>query len=169
MQIGGAIVKGLIGSGPVFLTCMCLFLAYKNRKKPNTVLPRSVSLAALRGGKVTWQRILASAEARLDKSAPELALKQFKDLLQSEEPIRFSKLQKEAAKLEMTGQEEVAVKMLKEAYEKAKKDEKLHEAYELEMLLVEMLIYKGDFEEAFIRSCLEEEEIFDARRPLYKV
>ena len=93
MQIGGAIVQGLIGSGPLFLTCMCLFLAYKNRKKPNTVLPRSVSLAALRGGKVTWQRILASAEARLDKSAPELALNQFNDLLQSEEPIRFSKLQ----------------------------------------------------------------------------
>lgn len=93
MLIGGAIVERLIGSGPLFLTCMCLFLAYKNRKKPNTVLPRSVSMAALRGGKVTWQRILASAEARLDKFVLELDLKQFKDLLQSREPIRFSKLQ----------------------------------------------------------------------------
>lgn len=42
----------------------------------------------------------------------------------------------------MTGQEDVAVKMLKEAYGKAKEDRKLREAYELDMLLVEMLIYK---------------------------
>lgn len=53
--------------------------------------------------------------------------------------------QKEATKLEMTGQEDKAVHLLTEAYEKAKNKGKSHEAYELEMLLVEMLIYNVSF------------------------
>lgn len=42
----------------------------------------------------------------------------------------------------MSGKEDEAVEMLREAWEKAERDGKTHEAYELEMLLVEMLIYK---------------------------
>jgi len=42
----------------------------------------------------------------------------------------------------MSGKEDEAVKMLQKACEDAEKDGKTHEAYELEMLLVEMLIYK---------------------------
>lgn len=42
----------------------------------------------------------------------------------------------------MSGKEDEAVEMLRKAYEDAEKQGKIHEAYELEMLLVEMLIYK---------------------------
>lgn len=46
------------------------------------------------------------------------------------------------AKLEMSGKEAFAVEILERAVDKARKDKKPHEAYEIEMLLVEMLIYK---------------------------
>ena len=46
------------------------------------------------------------------------------------------------AKLEMSGEEANAVKILEKAYVKATDEGQPHEAYEIEMLLVEMLIYK---------------------------
>lgn len=46
------------------------------------------------------------------------------------------------AKLEMSGKEIEAVKILENAITKAQNEGKCHEAYETEMLLVEMLIYK---------------------------
>lgn len=46
------------------------------------------------------------------------------------------------AKLEMSGKETEAVKILENAITKAQNEGKCHEAYETEMLLVEMLIYK---------------------------
>ncbi|KAJ0963088.1 hypothetical protein J5N97_028210 [Dioscorea zingiberensis] len=165
MQIGGAIVQSLASSGPLLFSCMCLAFAYKNRK--SRVLHRSVSMAALHGGKVALKRILVSTEARVDKDVAGSALQEFKELL-SAEPIRFTKLQKVAAKLEMTRQEDEAVKMLREASDKARKDGKPHEAYELEMLLVEMLIYEGSYHEALNCGCLEEKMIYDSRRPLYQ-
>ncbi|XP_058092309.1 uncharacterized protein LOC131238715 isoform X2 [Magnolia sinica] len=36
------------------------------------------------------------------------------------------------------------------------------------MLVVEMLIYMGEYEEALKRKCLRDQEIWDARQPLYK-
>lgn len=57
-------------------------------------------------------------------------------------PYKYFHLwQKTAAKLEMSGKEDEAVEMLREAQKEAEKSGKMHEAYELEMLLVEMLIY----------------------------
>lgn len=44
-------------------------------------------------------------------------------------------------KMEMSGKEAKGVEILKKALEKAKAEGKGHEAYEIEMLLVEMLIY----------------------------
>ena len=44
-------------------------------------------------------------------------------------------------KMEMSGKEAKGVEILKRALEKARKEERGHEAYEIEMLLVEMLIY----------------------------
>lgn len=44
-------------------------------------------------------------------------------------------------KMEMSGKEAKGVELLKKALEKARKEGKGHEAYEIEMLLVEMLIY----------------------------
>jgi hypothetical protein len=46
------------------------------------------------------------------------------------------------AKLEMSGSETSAVKILEDAVRKANNANKPHEAYEIEMFLVEMLIYK---------------------------
>lgn len=46
------------------------------------------------------------------------------------------------AKLEMSRKEGAAVKTLKSALKRARKERKLHEEYEIEMLLVEMDIYK---------------------------
>ncbi|KAH7658065.1 TPR-like protein [Dioscorea alata] len=163
IRIGGAIVHGLAASGPLIFSCVCLFLAYKNREKRSKFLPRSLSLAALHSGKVTLNNILASAEVRHDSSAVNLAFEEFKMLLNSDQ-IHFTKLQKEATKLEMTGQEDKAVHLLTEAHKKAKSERKSHEAYELEMLLVEMLIYNDALE----KRCLNEKEISDVRRPLYK-
>ncbi|KAJ0963091.1 hypothetical protein J5N97_028213 [Dioscorea zingiberensis] len=165
MQIGGEIAQRLAVSGPLIFSCICLAIAYKNRK--SRVLHRSVSMAALHGGNVALQRILVSTEARVDKDAAETALQEFKELL-SAEKISFTQLHKVAAKLEMTRQEDEAVRMLREASNKARKDGKPHESYELEMLLVEMLIFKGTYYEALTRRCLEENTISDSRRPLYK-
>lgn len=44
-------------------------------------------------------------------------------------------------KMEMSGKEAKGVELLKKALEKARKEGKGHEVYEIEMLLVEMLIY----------------------------
>lgn len=46
------------------------------------------------------------------------------------------------AKLEMSGKEEIAVNKLIDAQEKTERDGCYHEAYELDMFVVEMLIYK---------------------------
>lgn len=45
-------------------------------------------------------------------------------------------------RLEMSGKEKEAITILQEALKKAKTDQQTHKAYELEMLLVEMLIYE---------------------------
>lgn len=42
----------------------------------------------------------------------------------------------------MSGKEEMAVKMLVEEHKRAEEDGRCHEAYELDMVIVEMLIYK---------------------------
>jgi hypothetical protein len=51
-------------------------------------------------------------------------------------------LQQALEKLEMSGSEDSAVEILENAVKKAENANKAHEAYEIEMLLVEMLIYK---------------------------
>lgn len=53
----------------------------------------------------------------------------------------LSFLQRDIVKMEMSGKEAKGVEILKRALEKARGEEKGHEAYEIEMLLVEMLIY----------------------------
>lgn len=50
--------------------------------------------------------------------------------------------QRAATKLEMSGKEDKAIEMLKEELKTAQKNKHSLEAYEFEMLLVEMLIYK---------------------------
>lgn len=45
----------------------------------------------------------------------------------------------------MSRREDEAIKVLKNALKKAKRERKSHEAYEIEMLLAEMFIYKVSF------------------------
>ncbi|WJX26952.1 hypothetical protein P8452_15819 [Trifolium repens] len=90
------------------------------------------------------------------------------EALLQEEYLDFIKLQQTLAKLEMSGSENSAVEILEKAVRKANNSNKPHEAYEIEMFLVEMLIYKGELENALNRACLKDESLKDARRPLYK-
>ncbi|XP_039016665.1 uncharacterized protein LOC120147337 [Hibiscus syriacus] len=69
----------------------------------------------------------------------------------------------------MSRREDEAMEVLKKALEKARKEGKSHEAYEIEMLLAELYIYKGDLQKALDCNCLREDEgVSDARRLLYK-
>ncbi|KAK7303115.1 hypothetical protein RJT34_14016 [Clitoria ternatea] len=80
-------------------------------------------------------------------------------------------LKQTVAKLEMGAKEDAAVKILGDAVKKARNGnpKKPHEAYEIEMFLVEMLIYKGEKLENVLKcECLHDESLKDARRPLYK-
>lgn len=88
-------------AGPLLFTCICLTLAYKNRKKwghkeaapaARPVLHRSVSMATLHGGKVALQRLMDSQEARIDQPALENAARTLKSLL-NEEQLSFNLLQ----------------------------------------------------------------------------
>lgn len=129
------------------------------------VLQRSMSIAVLHGGRLALQRIIDAQEARRDDATLDRAEAEFEKLLNpSDGRMRFSKLQSVVGRLEMCGKEDEAVVLLRNAMKKAKP----HEAYELGMLLVEMLIYKGDYDEALRCPCLYDEGITDARAALYK-
>ncbi|CAL5410121.1 unnamed protein product [Camellia sinensis] len=141
---------------------------WRRKSRNPGVLTRSLSMGVLHGGELAVHRLVDYHDARGDGALwEENVEKQFDDLLDRELP-NFKELQRSAGKLEMSGKEDKAVKKLDEAVKKARKEGKSHEAYEFEMLLVEMLIYKGDFEKALQCNCLEDQHITDARRPLYK-
>ncbi|KAG6511722.1 hypothetical protein ZIOFF_029799 [Zingiber officinale] len=78
--------------------------------------------------------------------------------------------------IELSGKEKEAIELLEAALKKAKEQqacEHTHEAHELELLLVEMYIYKvrtGDYEKALSFQCLKREDVSsaDARAPLYR-
>ncbi|ESW19900.1 hypothetical protein PHAVU_006G164900 [Phaseolus vulgaris] len=80
-------------------------------------------------------------------------------------------LQQKVAELERREEEDCAEKILRAALKKANEKKKPHEAYEFEMLIVEVLIYKGkksSLESGLQCQCLADESLKDARRPLYK-
>ncbi|XP_020680607.1 uncharacterized protein LOC110098206 [Dendrobium catenatum] len=172
-------------AGALIFTGIFLALAYRNRGRANKflrrrrgrdagpgrveqirpLLQRSMSIAALHGGRLALERIIDAQEARLNDAKLDRADAEFEELLNpSDGRMHFSKLQSVAGKLEMTGKEDEAVALLRKAIEKATP----HEAHELGMLLVEMLIYKGDYDEALTCPWLYDEGITDARAALYK-
>ncbi|KAG2309031.1 hypothetical protein Bca52824_028779 [Brassica carinata] len=113
------------------------------------------------------KRLLDLHSYSVDTSSLANADIEFESLLSKENPD-FELLQRDILKMEMSGKEAKGVEILKKALEKARKEEKGHEAYEIEMLLVEMLIYLGNIEEASNCKCLEDKVVTDARRPLYQ-
>ncbi|CAH2059412.1 unnamed protein product [Thlaspi arvense] len=139
----------------------------ERRGRDQKTFSRSVSMGAIRGGKLALQRLLDLHSYRVDTSSLANAEIEFESLLSKEKPD-FGLLQRDIVKMEMSGKEAKGVEILKKALAKAREEGKGHEAYEIEMLLVEMLIYLGNIEEASKCKCLEDQVITDARRPLYQ-
>ncbi|XP_010540572.1 PREDICTED: uncharacterized protein LOC104814297 [Tarenaya hassleriana] len=136
-------------------------------KGARKTLSKSVSLGAIHGGKIALQRLLDFHSYRPNASSLENTEDEFDTLLSKEHPD-FVSLQRAVLKMEVSGKEAKGVEMLKKALEKATKEGNVHEAYEIEMLLVEMLIYTGNIQKASKCKCLGDELITDARSPLYK-
>ncbi|XP_060192898.1 uncharacterized protein LOC132622326 [Lycium barbarum] len=140
----------------------------KNRKFKR-VLMRSLSIGVLHGGELALQRLVDYHDAKtkfLSLDVPKTEA-EFDALLNEDHP-HFKELQRCIAKMEMCGKEINAVTKLESAIREARSKGKLHEAYEFEMLLVETLIYQGEFKKAQNHKCLKDEYITDARRPFYK-
>ncbi|KAF5752741.1 hypothetical protein HS088_TW01G00658 [Tripterygium wilfordii] len=126
-----------------------------------------MSFGVLHGGKLALKRLVDYHKARADPATLEAAEMELRNLISEEQPD-FKRLQGTVAKLEMSGKENIAISVLEEALRKSIDDNQPHEAYETEMLLVEMHIYKGDYWKALKYKCLKDEAISDDRRPLYK-
>ncbi|XP_027338185.1 uncharacterized protein LOC113852136 [Abrus precatorius] len=134
------------------------------------VYTRSMIIREIHSGNEVLDRLVKEdyKKALVNPATLDKAESLLKALLE-EEHLDFMKIQQTTAKLEMSAKEDSAEKILREAVEKAKKTGKPLEAYEIEMLLVEMLIYKGESEKVLKCECLKDESLKDARRPLYKV
>ncbi|XP_062018158.1 uncharacterized protein LOC133734545 [Rosa rugosa] len=162
----GAMASAVFAS--IFVAGIYFVRGRSRRKEDPPRLMRSMSMAVLHGGYLALKRLLEYHEARADKFALNQVECDFKTHLLTKKRPNYKKLTSILAKLEMSGKEAETVEILEKTRTKAKNEQKWHEAYETEMLLVEMLIYKGDYEKALKCECLSHEEISDARRPLYK-
>ncbi|KAE7996203.1 hypothetical protein FH972_000944 [Carpinus fangiana] len=149
----------------IFASIFVAWAFVRKKRKIQRFPTRSTSMGALHGGKMELHRLADYHEARDNAATLDRAETELKNLLEEEQPD-FEQLQRTVAKLEMSWKEDDAVEILEKAVKAH--EEKPQEAYEIQMLLVEMLIYKGDFEKAFNCECLKHEEISDARCPLYK-
>ncbi|RDX87952.1 hypothetical protein CR513_30510, partial [Mucuna pruriens] len=171
------------------ITCVilgCPFLIYvltKRRPKPEDkaepkqkpirlLRTRSFIIREIHSGNAALDRLLEDdyKQARVNPSALDKTDTLLKEHLQQELP-NLMILQQNVAKLEMSGKEDDAEKIIRQALKKANEKKRPQEAYEIEMLLVEVLIYKGgdlDLESALKCKCLKDESLRDVRRPLYK-
>ncbi|PON43750.1 Tetratricopeptide-like helical domain containing protein [Trema orientale] len=154
-------------AAPLVLLGAGAFAAYTSWRKKPPVLKRSTSLALLHGDEMALQRLVEFHESRADTHRLDSADCEFRLALIGQQKPNFRELTRVIAKLEMSGKEDKAIKLLEEEFQKAQNNGKTYEAYEIEMLLVEMLIYKGDFKKALRCKCLSNENVSDARRPLY--
>ncbi|URE23521.1 hypothetical protein MUK42_03460 [Musa troglodytarum] len=141
----------------------------RQQSRANPALYRSVSLAMLHGGEKAMQRLMDAHEACGDESKVSGALDEMRNELDKDR-MDFNKLHAIVPRLEMSGKEKEAITKLQEALQKAKTGQQTHKAYELEMLLVEMLIYEGEYDKALRLACLCSEDVStaDARVPLYQ-
>ncbi|KAJ6402247.1 hypothetical protein OIU84_014358 [Salix udensis] len=138
----------MAATATVILTGIYIGWAYtkrsskKPKKKVRRVPTRSMSVGVLHGGKRALDRVVDYHRARADEASLEAAERQFKDVLKEALPD-FVKLQSTGAKLEVSGKEAVAAEILEAHLKGIKKEGRSHEAYEIEMLLVEMHIYQA--------------------------
>ncbi|XP_015942928.1 uncharacterized protein LOC107468187 [Arachis duranensis] len=173
-------IDGRTATVYVILGCVSLWIWYIIKRKRRPIGPRPrprptndddvrsyLAADIVHSGALARQRLEDFKAAKANPETLDKAEKLLETLLEREHPDLVM-LQKTVAKLEMSGREDSAVEILTRAIKGANDVNKSHEAYEFEMLLVEMLIYKGKFEEALKCTCLEDEFLKDARRPLYK-
>ncbi|WOL14156.1 hypothetical protein Cni_G22936 [Canna indica] len=199
-SVGGTCLHALAspGAGTLIFTSVCLVLAYQHKKKlmratPQTrpeagqdmrpPLNRSLSVARLIIGQKAIERFQAIYSAADDESSIANDAAEAKEEIRKElqqKNMDFVKLYKQIGIIEMSSKkdQEEAIKALEEALKKAnyKDDENqvanahTHVAHELELLLVELLIYKGDYDKALSYPCLIEKDVssVDFRVPFYQ-
>jgi hypothetical protein len=107
-RVGTACLTALAkpATGPVLIASVCLAtIVYRKRKctpcqsaeaapkalNKRVVLHRSMSIAALHGGKMALERLLDAQEARIDAAGMEREVKHMKTLI-SAQPISFKEL-----------------------------------------------------------------------------
>ncbi|KAK7412578.1 hypothetical protein VNO78_04049 [Psophocarpus tetragonolobus] len=158
----------ILGGLSLLIFVLIRRIGSKPKPKPKRLhATRSFIISELHSGYPTLNRLVIDKyehPSALD-SAFTLMIELQKDLPD------FMILQEKVRELEMGEQEEIAEKILERAVKEANEKNKPHEAYEFEMLLVEVLIYKGgksDLENGLKCECLGDESLKDARRPLYK-
>ncbi|XVE88378.1 hypothetical protein DITRI_Ditri19aG0065100 [Diplodiscus trichospermus] len=155
----------ILGGICIGFGCRYVSRAWNSRKTKRSPA-RSMSIAAIHGGKLALERLVDYQNYRGKTIRTDADIKELETLLGKEQP-NFNELQRVLARLEMSRREDEAIKVLEKALEKAQKAGKSHEAYEIEMLLAEVYIYKGDVQKASKCKCLVEERVSDARPPLY--
>ncbi|KAI9121062.1 hypothetical protein K1719_008095 [Acacia pycnantha] len=155
----------------VILGCFCFvwicvkLLKSRRKPKPKFLDRRSKTFRELYGGDIALRRLFENHEAEPSSATFDRTDSVMKGVLDHEH-IELKKLQSIVGKVEKSGTVALAVEQLKKAEKEHSGNP--HEAYEIGMLLVELLIYEGKYEEALSSDCLKHEEISDARRPLYK-
>lgn len=129
-------------------------------KKKGVPFWRSLTMEGLRCGNLSLEVLLEVKKARLGPQSLIGAESEFYKVLWTDR-IELHDLKRLARKLEMGGKEDAAVAMLKE-FRKAYENDRSHENYEIDLVLVEMLIYRGDYKVARdlcikVRKLFEEE------------
>ncbi|KAM6552118.1 hypothetical protein CsatB_001926 [Cannabis sativa] len=139
------------------------------RRKKARIRERSVALAILQGGEFALQRLVDFEQARSNTTQTFAAIECLLDVLLEREYVDLPMIKRVIAKFEMSGNEAKAVQILHKHRLKARHTKNFYKAYEIEMLLVEMYIYKGDFEKAYFQlECFTEKHSLDSRRPFFK-
>ncbi|XP_038882985.1 uncharacterized protein LOC120074072 [Benincasa hispida] len=164
----GAAASGFIISG-IGLVLIYVFTQIIKEKNDQRVFIRSISMGALHDGKLAMKRLLQYHKMRATPKKKNTYLEKFEKLINTDtDRPNFPKLQSILAKLEMIGQEDKAIEILKRAAREARENSRPYHEYEYQMLLVEALIYKGNFAAAEKVPCLNNNDASDVRRSLYK-
>ncbi|XP_054779471.1 uncharacterized protein LOC129287282 [Prosopis cineraria] len=161
----------------VFIGCVCAYilLLVKRRRlvgiskeRQRQILLSSKSLADLYSGDLACRRLNDYKKAMAIPDALDQSDLLLKGLLEvDEQQLDLKKIQMVVEKLEKAGKDE-GLRILESAH--VKHADKSYYFYEIEMTIVEMLIYKEiNPEVALIAECLDYQEIqFDARVPFFK-
>ncbi|KAK9227644.1 hypothetical protein WN943_012698 [Citrus x changshan-huyou] len=170
------IVKGAVGAS-LALTCALGIMSFSSRMNPKAIAagpmemyqkaPRMSVLPHPIGGRYALNSFLdVSVRLASSKAEPFYWPRYTVPPGPSAEDVNAIKA--EAVKQMKYGKPEFAVTLLKKVYEDCKNEPE--PAYNVEMALVEILIYQGKYREALECNCLKDEQRIpsDGRFPFYK-